>query len=126
MRRALADADLPDGDVIAVDAHATGTPVGDAAEIEAINDVHGPSLLATSLGGQFGHPGGSAASLNLAAALIGILRGEVLPMASTEHPHPEVGFSVVLEEPKPATIEALQLNAFGFGGQDASLVITPS
>jgi 3-oxoacyl-[acyl-carrier-protein] synthase II len=130
MRQAIADASLPDGTKItAVYAHATGTPAGDAAEIKAINTVHGSrgtDLLATSLKGHFGHPGGSAAALNLAAALIGMGQGEVLPTASTVHPDPEIGFSVVLGKPRQANVDALQLNAFGFGGQNASLVITPN
>ena len=38
---------------------------------------------------------------------------------------PEVGdLHVVINEPAPAKIEAFQVNAFGFGGQDSSLVVT--
>jgi 3-oxoacyl-(acyl-carrier-protein) synthase len=106
-----------------------GIAGGDATEIKAINKVHGSrgtDLLATSLKGHFGHPGGSAAALNLAAALIGMGPGEVLPTASTEHPDPEIGDSVVLGKPRQTNVDALQLNAFGFGGQNASLVITPN
>jgi 3-oxoacyl-[acyl-carrier-protein] synthase II len=130
MRQALADAALPDGtEVTAIYAHATGTKAGDQAEIRAINEVYGhlgTDLLATSLKGHFGHPGGSAASLNLAAALVGMQRGEILPTASTRTPDPEIGFTVVLDRPRAAEIQALQFNAFGFGGQNASLVVTPA
>ncbi|MCC7364550.1 MAG: beta-ketoacyl-[acyl-carrier-protein] synthase family protein [Dehalococcoidia bacterium] len=128
MRRALADAGLGDGaGVVGVYAHGTGTRAGDAAEIHAINDVYGyrgRDLLVTSLKGHFGHPGGSAASLNLAAALVGMQRGEILQTASTTTPDPEIGFTLVLGQPAKADVTTLQLNAFGFGGQNASLIVT--
>ncbi|OAI40960.1 hypothetical protein AYO38_00840 [bacterium SCGC AG-212-C10] len=128
MRQALDDAGLGDGaGVAAIYAHGTGTPAGDAAEIRAINDVYGyrgRDMLVTSLKGHFGHPGGSAAALNLAAALVGMQRGEVLPTASTTTPDPEIGFTLVLDKPQKADTSLIQLNAFGFGGQNASMIIS--
>jgi len=129
MRNALADAALPDDvEITAVYAHGTGTPKGDLAEIRAINDVYRDrvgELLVTSLKGHMGHPGSSAAAMNLIGATLGMARGEVLPTASTTNVDPEVQFDLVLERPRPAEVQAVQLNAFGFGGQNASLVITP-
>ncbi len=129
MRGALDEAGLSPDDITAVYAHGTGTPKGDLAEIHAINDVYADrvsDLLVTSLKGHMGHPGSSAAALNLVAGIIGMARGEVLPTASTENVDPEVNFDLVLREPRPANITALQFNAFGFGGQNASMVITPN
>lgn len=130
MRRALEDAEMGDGaEVGAIYAHGTGTPKGDASEIRAINDVYearGTDMLVTSLKGHFGHPGGSAGALNLAAALIGMERGEVLQTASTTTPDPEIGFKLVLGEPEKKDLPAIQLNAFGFGGQNASLIVSKS
>jgi 3-oxoacyl-[acyl-carrier-protein] synthase II len=128
MRRALEDAGIESSSITGVYAHGTGTPKGDLAEIRAINAVHGArgrDLLVTSLKGHMGHPGSSAAAMNLVAGVVGMRRGEVLPTASTEHVDPACGFEVVLERPRRAEIEALQFNAFGFGGQNASLVVTP-
>lgn len=128
MRRALEDAGIEDrAEVAAIYAHGTGTRAGDASEIRAINDVYGDrgeDMLVTSLKGHFGHPGGSAAALNLAAALVGMERGEVLPTASTTTPDPEIGFTLVLGEPRAADVATIQLNAFGFGGQNASLIVS--
>lgn len=127
MRRALEDAALPASlPVAGLYAHATGTPSGDAAEIRAVNAVYGDRdepLPVTSLKGHFGHPAGSAAALNLVAGLTGMARGEVLPTASTRNVDAEARFHVVLDKPHPLDIRALQFNAFGFGGQNASLVV---
>lgn len=63
MREALADAAVPPDQVDAVMAHGTGTPVGDAAEIAAINEVldrSGDPVLVTSVKGHVGHSGGAA------------------------------------------------------------------
>lgn len=51
-------------------------------------------------------------------------RGEVLPTASTTNPDPEIGFTLVLDRPRPADVSNIQLNAFGFGGQNASLIVS--
>ena len=130
MRQALADAALPSGTkVTAVYAHGTGTPKGDLAEIRALNDVfadRGKDLLVTSLKGHMGHSGSSASAMNMVAGTVGMARGEVLPTASTRTLDPEANFELVLGRPRQADIQALQFNAFGFGGQNASLVLTPN
>jgi 3-oxoacyl-[acyl-carrier-protein] synthase II len=130
MRQALERAGLPsDTKVTAVYAHGTGTPKGDMAEIRAINEVYadrGRDLLVTSLKGHMGHPGSSAAAMNIVAGVTGMARGEVLPTASTRIVDPEVKFELVLGEPRAVDVQALQFNAFGFGGQNASVVLTPN
>ena len=129
MRNALAEAGLSPSDITGVYAHGTGTPKGDLAEIVALNDVFAErvdSLLVTSLKGHMGHPGSSASAMNLVAATIGMRRGEILPTASTENLDPLAKFDLVLKAPRKAEIKAIQLNAFGFGGQNASMVITPN
>jgi 3-oxoacyl-[acyl-carrier-protein] synthase II len=127
MRRAMADAGLgPDG-IDAIYAHATGTPKGDASEIVAINDVFGArasEVSVTSLKGNIGHTGGAAGSMNLAAALQGIEHGAVVPTAGTTTPDPAIRFGLCLGRPAERTLRAVVINAFGFGGQDASLVVT--
>jgi 3-oxoacyl-[acyl-carrier-protein] synthase II len=127
MEQALADAALPDGlSVGAIYAHGTGTRVGDAAEIAAINSVyeHQPDVLVTSLKGALGHTGGAAAAMNLVAGLMGMARSEVLPTAATVNVDPAARFIVPLNKAREADIAAIQINGFGFGGQDASLVVT--
>jgi 3-oxoacyl-[acyl-carrier-protein] synthase II len=129
MRNALAESGLSPSDITGVYAHGTGTPKGDLAEIHALNDVFAEridNLLVTSLKGHMGHPGSSASAMNLVAATIGMHRGEILPTASTENPDPEIQFDLVLEAPRQVDVKAIQINAFGFGGQNASMVVTPA
>ena len=127
MQLALDDAALPASAIDAVYAHATGTPVGDTPEIRAINTVHRVrqrALKVTSIKGHFGHAAAASGGLSLIAALLDLRHGRIVNTANTRRPDPEVGFEVVLEEPVPLDARAIQVNAFGFGGQNASVVVT--
>lgn len=133
MEMAVADAHLPGGidDVDAVVAHGTGTPVGDIAELSALNRIFGKRtepLRVMSPKGNFGHPHGPAGALGLLAGMLGMSEGAVLPTAGTHDKRelmPEVGrLHAVIKEPAPGAIDVLQVNAFGFGGQNASLVVS--
>lgn len=130
MRQALERSSLPEGLAVdAVYAHGTGTPVGDTAELRAVNAVFTDrisDIKVTSLKGAIGHSGGAAGAMNLVAALVGMSRGEVLPTANTTAVDPEIGFEVVLDKPWQGEVRAVQLNGFGFGGQNASMVVSGS
>lgn len=128
MQQALERSALPDGVVVdAVYAHGTGTQVGDTAELRAVNTVFADRIAevkVTSLKGALGHSGGAAAAMNLVAALTGAARGEILPTANTTMVDPEIGFEVVLDKPWQGPLRAVQVNGFGFGGQNASMVVS--
>jgi 3-oxoacyl-[acyl-carrier-protein] synthase II len=127
MRQAQADAGVTEGVVDAVIAHGTGTPQGDLAEITALNTVFAGrkrELPVTSVKGGIGHTGAAAGVMNVLAALHGMSHGRLVPTAGTTDPEPAADFTVVLGRPHEALLDTVQLNAFGFGGQDASLVLT--
>jgi 3-oxoacyl-[acyl-carrier-protein] synthase II len=125
MQLAQQEAGVVPEEIGAVFAHGTGTPVGDTAEIRAINDLFGRAdLPVTSIKGHLGHTAGAAGVMNVLAALHCLEAGSVLPTAGTTQVDPEAGFEVVLGRPRPAVLDAVQVNAFGFGGQDASLVVS--
>ncbi len=129
MQMAIEAAGLQNGprDIDVVVAHATGTPVGDIAEIRAINAVfgdHTPKLRVTSLKGHIGHTSGASAVMGLIAGLAGMEHGALVPTGCTRTVEPEARFRIPLKEPALGPINALQVNAFGFGGQNASIVIT--
>ncbi len=127
MELALEEAELGPGTIDAVVAHATGTPKGDTAEIRAINNLYGGrGLPVTSLKGTIGHTGASAGAMGLLAGITAMHEGKLAPTMSTSDPEPEIDFAVVLHAAADVRVEALQVNAFGFGGQDASLVVTKS
>ena len=133
MELAIETAKLPGGsdDVDAVVAHGTGTPVGDIAELGALNRIYGKRntpMRVTSPKGNFGHPHGPAGALGLLAGLFGMQQGALMPTAGTYDEAelmPEVDkLHAVIKSPAEGRIDTLQVNAFGFGGQNSSLVVT--
>ena len=127
MRLALDDAGLEPDDIDVVLAHGTGTPVGDAAEIDAINEVFarsGEPVFATSVKGHVGHSGGAANVTALVAGLWGMAHDRVVPTAGTIRLEPAIRFRVPLGKAAPCRIGAMMVNGFGFGGQDSCLVVS--
>lgn len=127
MELALADAGIAAGEVDALIAHATGTPKGDTAEIRAINQVHGRRpvrLPVAGVKGHVGHSGAASGAMGVVTGLLGMREDRFLHTANTDEPDPEAEFEVVVGQPKPMRYRTLQVNAFGFGGQNASLVVT--
>ncbi|WLP92935.1 beta-ketoacyl-[acyl-carrier-protein] synthase family protein [Gordonia sp. NB41Y] len=123
MCTAQRDAGLDAREIGAVIAHGTGTPVGDAAEIIAINEVFGESVSATSIKGHVGHTAGAAGVMGVLTGLHTLRTNALPPTAGTTDLDPAIRFQVPLGAPGPVTLDAFQVNAFGFAGQNASLVI---
>ncbi len=133
MELALENARLPGGvsEVDAVVAHGTGTPVGDIAELAALNRIYGKRekpMRVMSPKGNFGHPHGPAGALGLLAGLFSMQQNALMPTAGTYDERelmPEVDrLHAVIKVPAEGRIDTLQVNAFGFGGQNSSLVVT--
>lgn len=133
MELAIENARLPGGadNVDAVVAHGTGTPVGDIAELAALNRLYGTRakpMRVMSPKGNFGHPHGPAGALGLLAGLFSMQRNALMPTAGTYDERelmPEVDrLHVVIKAPAEGPIDVLQVNAFGFGGQNSSLIVT--
>ncbi|HKY23299.1 MAG TPA: beta-ketoacyl-[acyl-carrier-protein] synthase family protein [Vicinamibacterales bacterium] len=127
MELALAEAGIGAARISAIVAHGTGTPKGDIAEIRAINNLfrdRSRPVPVMSVKGTLGHPTGSAGALSLVVGLQGMREAEFPFTGATVEADPEVEFDLVMREPRKMDIEWLQLNAFGFGGQNASLVVS--
>ena len=124
MEQALASAGLTAADVDAVLAHGTSTPKGDTAEIRAINRVYrGEPVKVTSIKGNLGHTAGAAGAMSAIAALNALREGVLPHTAGTTKVDPEADFEVVTTRPAEIASAHVQVNAFGFGGQNASLVL---
>ena len=117
MRRALSDAGLDR--VEHVNAHGTGTPLGDAVEARAIREVLGSGVPVSSIKGALGHCIAAAGAVE-AAACVGALAGGWTPGTSGCERPDELGVRVQ-RDPGPA-VGTLLSNSFGFGGQNCSLV----
>ena len=126
MSLALASSGMAADQVDCLYAHATGTPVGDPPEVRAINvlySAHQQPLPVTSVKGHFGHAAAASGGLSLIAGLGNMAEGRFVNTANTREPDPEARFDVLLQAPCALDIEAFQVNAFGFGGQNASVVV---
>ena len=125
MRKALTQAGLAPADVSHINAHATGTPVGDVAEARAIRQVFGDRIPVTAPKASLGHLFGAAGAVEAIIAILSIEHGVIPPtrnLADTTL-DPEITLDVVTsrrEEPQRAAIT----NSFGFGGQNVSLLFT--
>ncbi|HEX3370708.1 MAG TPA: beta-ketoacyl-[acyl-carrier-protein] synthase family protein [Candidatus Cybelea sp.] len=106
-------------------AHATGTIVGDAAEARAIDEAYADRRpVVTSIKGHVGHSMASSGAMCVVAGIAGMHESTVPPTIGTKRIDPAMRFDLVIGEPRPRTYSAFQVNAFGFGGQNASLVVS--
>ncbi len=127
MQQALDASELGAAEIDCVYAHATGTPIGDTPEIRAINSLYGSRkepMPVTSVKGHFGHAAAASGGMSLIAGLNNMAERVVVNTANTTDPDPEARFDVVLSEPRSLDIRAFQVNAFGFGGQNASIIVS--
>ncbi|MGH3758289.1 beta-ketoacyl-[acyl-carrier-protein] synthase family protein [Actinophytocola sp.] len=124
IRSALSDADLAPSDVDHVNAHGTSTPSGDAVEARVLARVFPELPAVTSVKGVTGHSLGAAGAIEAACAVLAISHGEVPPTANLADPDPELDIDVVRGAPRRLAVAAATSNSFGFGGQNAVLVLT--
>jgi 3-oxoacyl-[acyl-carrier-protein] synthase II len=126
MREALAEAGLAPQDIGYINAHGTATAVGDVVEAEAINAVFGEAsarLPVSSTKSMHGHLLGGAGALELAAALLPLMRGWLPPTAFLEEPDPACKLRhVPLAAERVAPPRAVMSNSFAFGGSNVVLV----
>jgi len=120
MRAALADASVDSQQVNYVNAHATGTPVGDTAEAAAIRRVT-PQAYVSSIKGAVGHTIAAAGAIEAAACIAALKRGFIPGTTGLTSVDPVMGIRVVERPIQEAPVIAVS-NSFGFGGQNASLV----
>jgi len=126
MRLALHDAGLEPGDIGHINAHGTSTDLNDAAEAEAVVKVFGDRTLPiTSAKGSIGHLIAAAGAVEAVASLLAIRDGVVPPTVNHQRAEPELAVDVVAGEPRKLAAAPVLSNSFGFGGHNASLVLTP-
>ncbi len=129
MEQAQASAQVSASEIDVLVAHATGTPKGDTAEIRAINRTFSgagsvsPRLVVTGLKGHTAHTGAASGAMNIMAGLRAFESGLLANVAGTTTLDPEVTFDVALHEPRAVDADLIQVNSFGFGGQNASVII---
>jgi 3-oxoacyl-[acyl-carrier-protein] synthase II len=125
MTAALRDADLSPTDVGYVNAHGTSTPFNDRIEAKAIRQVlgeDGPPV--SSCKGAIGHTLGAAGAIEALACVEALRRGALPPTLGLEEVDPECAADHVAGAPREAPdLKVALSNSFGFGGQNATLVL---
>jgi 3-oxoacyl-[acyl-carrier-protein] synthase II len=126
MRNALRDGGFTAGQIDYIGAHGTGTPMNDAIETRAIKLAFGEAaydIPISSIKSMTGHTLGAAGALSAIAAIKAMHTGFIPPTINLETPDPECDLDYVPNEPRPAEIKIAMANGFGFGGQNASIVL---
>ena len=123
MRQALDRAGLTPNQIDCVSAHGTGTKLNDAAEAVAVQRVFERQVPVTATKSLTGHTLGSAGLTSLVLAVESLRRQEITPTLRATHVDETVGVAVVVRR-TPTRLENVMINAFGFGGSNASVVVS--
>ncbi len=125
MQRALRRANIMPQQIDYINAHASGTPRGDAGEVAAIKSVFGEyasTIPASATKSMTGHLLGAAGALEAVATVLALKHGVLPPTINYQIPDPACDLDCVPNTARPAPIAIALSNSFGFGGQCASLV----
>jgi 3-oxoacyl-[acyl-carrier-protein] synthase II len=128
MEAALRDAGLPAGEVGFVNTHGTGTPLNDAAEWRALQQVFGEragEIPLTATKALLGHLLGSSGSIEAVATVLCLRHGELHPVPAGAEVDPELPVSLVQDRPLPLPgVRAAVSTSLAFGGSNAALVFS--
>jgi 3-oxoacyl-[acyl-carrier-protein] synthase II len=127
MNKALKMANVSPGDIGYINAHATSTAVGDAAEIAAIGAVfpnRAKDLAVSSTKSSTGHLLGAAGAIEAVFSILAIRSGLLPPTLNLDQPDVGEQFDLVPKVAKPKAIRHALSNSFGFGGVNASLIFS--
>ncbi|HYN37561.1 MAG TPA: beta-ketoacyl-ACP synthase II [Actinomycetota bacterium] len=127
MVAAMADADIEPVDVDYVNAHGTSTPFNDRIETLTIKNALGNEakrVPVTSVKSQTGHLLGAAGAVEAAACVL-MMQHETIPATiNLTTPDPDCDLDYVPEGPREQPVRVALSNSFGFGGQNACLVLS--
>ncbi len=122
MQAALEDAGARADEVDYINAHGTATPFNDAAEGRAISELFGSRVPVSSTKSMMGHSLGAAGAIEGVISLLALGEGIVPPNLHFTQTDEGIDLNIA-REPKPAPLELVISNSFGFGGTNASIVM---
>ncbi len=125
MSLALEDANLNPTEVGYINAHGTSTPLGDAAETQAIKSVfkdHAHKLSISSTKSHLGHMLGASGGVEMIFAVLAVRDGLIPPTINLNSPDPKCDLDYTPNTARERKIFAAMNNSFGFGGHNASLL----
>ncbi|MGY6521585.1 MAG: beta-ketoacyl-ACP synthase II [Mongoliitalea sp.] len=127
MRLAIEDAGLKPEDIDYVNVHGTSTPLGDVAEVKAIQKVfgeHAYKLNISSTKSMTGHLLGAAGAVEALASILSVKNDLVPPTINHSTPDENIdsNLNLTLNKAQHRTVRAALSNTFGFGGHNCSVI----
>jgi 3-oxoacyl-[acyl-carrier-protein] synthase II len=127
MNAALRDAGFSCDKIDYINAHGTSTPLNDISETRAIKTVfkdHAYKLAISSTKSMTGHLLGGAGGIETVFTALAIHEGHLPPTINYDHADKECDLDYVPNVMRKASVEHAMTNSFGFGGTNASLILS--
>ena len=127
MKNCLRDANIRPDQVDAINTHGTSTPLGDIAELKAINKVfglHATSININSTKSMTGHLLGAAGAIEAIASILA-MKDNIIPPTinhTTIDEHIDASLNLTLNKPQRRDVTYTMSNTFGFGGHNACVL----
>ena len=127
VQKTLADAGMTPEQIDHINAHGTSTPENDKMEYLATSAVFGErakQIPVSSNKSMVGHTISAAGAVEAIFSLLTLEHQRIPPTINYDNPDPAIPFDVVGNKAREAKVTAVMSNSFGFGGQNASLILT--
>jgi 3-oxoacyl-[acyl-carrier-protein] synthase II len=128
MLAAIEDAEISASDIDYVNVHGTSTPLGDIAEVKAIQAVfgeHAYNLNISSTKSMTGHLLGAAGAIEAIACVMSVVHDIIPPTINhfTDDPELDSKLNFTFNEAQKRTVNIALSNTFGFGGHNTSVIV---
>ncbi len=128
MKAALADAKMNASEIDYINVHGTSTPLGDVAEVKAIQQVFGDNIFklnVSSTKSMTGHLLGAAGAIEAIAGVLSIQHSFIPPTINhfTDDPELDPRINLTFNEAQQREVKAVLSNTFGFGGHNGSVIL---
>lgn len=127
MEGALNDAGYNKEDIDLINAHGTSTPLGDLAEsktIQSVFNAHTNDIPVHSTKSMIGHLVGAGGGTEAIASILALEKGVIHPTINQFQQDPEINLNIVKNKPIEKKVNNILSNSFGFGGQNATIIIS--
>lgn len=126
MKMAIRDAGIKPEEIDYINAHGTSTPVGDRSETTAVKAAlgeHAYKVAVSSTKSMTGHLLGAAGGVEAVICGLALNKGMIPPTINLDNQDPECDLDYVPNNPRPADLNVVMSNSFGFGGHNATIIL---
>ena len=128
MRSALEDAEMQPTEIDYINTHGTSTPLGDTAELKAIQNIFGEQAFKMNISStksMTGHLLGAAGAIEAIATILAVKNDTIPPTINhfTDDPEIDPRFNLTFEKAQKREVRAAISNTFGFGGHNAAVIV---